>query len=175
MLTAPLSCRAGRRAGLWLLIPLQLVVLVGTGYGCLVHMDGMAQHAVSMLPSHRCTWHLPVKGLDCSSALPPFTSDHAARWVRASRIQAAFAETSHILNMCRIVYMVVAGTNMKSVWDLYKPVNADGESPPFGLSCWILVFFSVQLFLSQARHSQIMALLPQNDTHCRATNALLHL
>ena len=44
--------------------------------------------------------------------------------------------------------MVVAGTNMKRVWDLYNP---DGESPSFGLSCCILVFFGVQLLLSQVR------------------------
>lgn len=52
------------------------------------------------------------------------------------------------LNLGRIVYMVVAGTNMKRVWDLYNP---DGESPSFGLSCCILIFFGAQLLLSQVR------------------------
>ena len=66
--------------------------------------------------------------------------------------------------VCRIVYMVVAGKNMKRVWDLYKP----GESPDFRLSYWILVFFGAQLFLSQVHNLQFASLLTQSVTCCHA-------
>jgi amino acid permease len=47
-----------------------------------------------------------------------------------------------------IVYMVTGGSSMLRVWQLY----GDNEATPFGLSAWILVFFGLQLFLSQVSH-----------------------
>lgn len=44
-----------------------------------------------------------------------------------------------------IVYMVTGGSSMLRIWQLY----GDNEATPFGLSAWILVFFGLQLFLSQ--------------------------
>ena len=47
-----------------------------------------------------------------------------------------------------IVYMVTGGSSMLRIWQLY----GDNEATPFGLSAWILVFFGLQLFLSQVRY-----------------------
>lgn len=44
-----------------------------------------------------------------------------------------------------IVYMITGGSAMLRVWQLY----GNNQAHPFGLSCWILVFFGLQLFLSQ--------------------------
>ena len=41
--------------------------------------------------------------------------------------------------------MVTGGSSMLRVWQLY----GNNEATPFGLSAWILVFFGLQLFLSQ--------------------------
>lgn len=43
---------------------------------------------------------------------------------------------------------------MLRVWQLY----GDNSATPFGLSCWILVFFGLQLFLSQVRAPSATAL-----------------
>jgi hypothetical protein len=41
--------------------------------------------------------------------------------------------------------MVTGGSSMLRVWQLY----GNNDATPFGLSAWILVFFGLQLFLSQ--------------------------
>lgn len=47
MLIAAWSFHAGMRADLWQLIPLQLVVLFGTGYECLVNTALASQDHIS--------------------------------------------------------------------------------------------------------------------------------
>lgn len=43
-----------------------------------------------------------------------------------------------------VVYMITGGSSMLRVWQLYGPTDTS-----FGLSAWILVFFGLQLILSQ--------------------------
>lgn len=57
-----------------------------------------------------------------------------------------------------IVYMITGGSAMLRVWQLY----GDNQTHPFGLSCWILVFFGLQLFLSQVRAAILAAVCPSN-------------
>lgn len=100
----------------------------------------------------------PDSMLHLCSAMPRGRLHAAYKSGRVDIVSSTRASTntlSHtkctLLEVCRIVYMVVAGTNMERVWDLYKPHDANGDSRSFGLSCWILVFFGIQLILSQVR------------------------
>jgi hypothetical protein len=73
--------------------------------------------------------------------------------------------------------MVTGGSSMLRVWQLY----GDNEATPFGLSAWIIVFFGLQLFLSQvsrqwlnpyAQH-QLAGMSPLQALQLYPANALL--
>ena len=136
LVLGPVQYAFGPRTGLWVVVPFQVIVMVG-------------EHDTAVCGEARkqSQWFPILVGIGGACAM---------------RL------------CCRaglgIVYMVTGGSSMLRVWQLY----GDNDATPFGLSAWILVFFGLQLFLSQvttacnAAHTCLASIL------CNMTAAHAH-